>query len=57
MTSTTHPIPDYSHFDTLLSEGELNLRDRVRSFVRAKVLPLVADCYERGVFPHEIVDA
>ena len=57
MTSTTHPIPDYSHFDTLLSESELSLRDSVRSFVRAKVLPLVADCYERGVFPHEIVDA
>ena len=57
MISPIRPTPEYSHFDTMLSEHELNLKARVRSFVREKILPLVADCYEKGVFPHEIVDA
>jgi glutaryl-CoA dehydrogenase len=43
--------PDYARFDDLLTAQEVELRDRVRRFVREEVLPLVPDHYERGAFP------
>jgi glutaryl-CoA dehydrogenase len=47
--------PDYARFDDLLSDEERALRARVRDFVEAEVRPLVADHYERGVFPEGLV--
>jgi glutaryl-CoA dehydrogenase len=47
--------PDYARFDDLLSPEERDLRDRVRAFVREEVLPLVADHYERGIFPAALI--
>jgi glutaryl-CoA dehydrogenase len=47
--------PDYARFDDLLSAEEIALRDRVREFVNGEVLPLVADHYERGAFPMQLV--
>lgn len=47
--------PDYACFDDLLTAEERDLRTRVRDFVTAEVLPLVADHYERGAFPTVLV--
>ena len=47
--------PDYARFDDLLSSDERALRDRVRAFVRDEVQPLVADHYERGAFPAQLI--
>jgi len=46
---------DYLNLDTLLSADEIELRDRVRAFVRTRITPNIKDWYERAVFPREIV--
>ncbi|MGT2462066.1 acyl-CoA dehydrogenase family protein [Sinomonas atrocyanea] len=54
----THSSPDPADlisFDSLLSEEELALRDRVRAFVRAEIRPNIARWYEEAHFPLEIV--
>lgn len=56
-TGTTPPEPsptDFLGVDRLLSEEERLLRDTVRRFVDDKVLPGIADWYDRGVFPREM---
>jgi glutaryl-CoA dehydrogenase len=45
---------DFLGLDALLSEEERALRDTVRRFVRERVLPSVADWFERGEFPVEM---
>ncbi len=57
MTTSTGPAPsprDFLGVDRLLSEEERLLRDTVRRFVDDKVLPGIADWYDRGVFPREM---
>ncbi|HET7767748.1 MAG TPA: acyl-CoA dehydrogenase family protein, partial [Chloroflexota bacterium] len=48
-------MPDYARFDDLLTGDERALRDRVRGFIDAEALPLVADYYERGAFPSHLI--
>jgi glutaryl-CoA dehydrogenase len=45
---------DFLGLDALLSEEERALRDTVRRFVRERVLPSVAEWFERGEFPVEM---
>jgi glutaryl-CoA dehydrogenase len=45
---------DFLEIDTLLSEEERALRDRVRSFVHEHILPHIEDWFERGVFAREL---
>jgi glutaryl-CoA dehydrogenase len=64
MTTTTSPqqIPteiserarDYLSLDSLFSTDELALRDRVREFVQRRIVPNIAQWYEKAVFPVEI---
>ena len=57
-TDTTTPSTDPSDLldlAGLLSETELEIRERVRAFVDAKIRPNIADWYENAVFPTEIV--
>jgi len=42
---------DFLGLDALLSDEELALRDTVRRFVRDRVLPGIADWFERAEFP------
>lgn len=51
---TDDPAGDYLDLDSLLTEDERALRERVRSFVRAEISPNIADWYENAVFPREI---
>jgi glutaryl-CoA dehydrogenase len=46
---------DYLNLDSLFSAEELELRDRVRAFVRERINPNISDWYEAGHFPREIV--
>ena len=46
---------DFYRLDDLLSEEERLVRDTVGRFVDERFLPLIAEHYERGTFPIEIV--
>jgi glutaryl-CoA dehydrogenase len=48
-------VPDFYNVDALLSDDERQVRDTVARFVDEKVLPLIAECFERERFPMEIV--
>jgi glutaryl-CoA dehydrogenase len=45
---------DFLDVDGLLSDEERDVRDAVRSFVRDRVLPGIADWFEAGAFPREV---
>jgi len=45
---------DFLNIDALLSDEERLLRDTVRSFVADKILPNIAEWFEKGVFPVEL---
>lgn len=46
---------DLLNFDVLLTPDEIALRNSVRSFVDSEIKPNIANWYEAGVFPLEIV--
>ncbi|MDA4893871.1 acyl-CoA dehydrogenase family protein [Streptomyces sp. MS2A] len=48
-------VPDLLDFDELLTDDERAVRDRVRSFVDARIRPHIADWYDRAVFPTDLV--
>ncbi|HLK38052.1 MAG TPA: acyl-CoA dehydrogenase family protein [Polyangiaceae bacterium] len=48
-------MPDFFDLARHLSPEERAIRDSVRGFVDARVLPSIADHWERGTFPTEIV--
>lgn len=48
---------DVLGIDALLTESERAVRDRVRAFVDAEIRPHIADWFDRGWFPREIVPA
>jgi glutaryl-CoA dehydrogenase len=50
------PSPaDFFAVDDLLAEEERLVRDSVRAFVRARFLPLVAEHFDAGTFPRELI--
>ncbi len=51
---TESPL-DLIGFDALLSDDERATRDRVRAYVDAELRPHIAEWYDAGVFPTEIV--
>ena len=53
-TITANPA-DLIGFDSLLSPGELELRENVRRFVQSEIKPNIARWYEDARFPLEIV--
>ena len=46
---------DFFKLDSLLTDEEKLVRQSVRGFVEEKVNPIIADCFEQGRFPVEIV--
>ena len=52
-TATTDPS-DLLDLAGLLTDEELALRDRVRSFVDERIRPNIAEWYEGAIFPTEI---
>ena len=53
MTDLAH---DYLDLDSLFSAEELELRDRVRAFVRERIKPHIAEWYEEAAFSRELAD-
>jgi glutaryl-CoA dehydrogenase len=53
MSSPIDPL-DYLEIDRLLSEEEREIRDAVRDFVRAEILPGIDAWFEDAVFPREV---
>ena len=47
--------PDFYNVDSLLTDDERQVRDAVARFVDDRVLPIIADCFENGRFPAELV--
>jgi len=45
--------PDLLGLDDLLTEEEREVSERVRAFSDAEVIPIMADCWERGEFPFQ----
>jgi glutaryl-CoA dehydrogenase len=53
---TVHPDPcDYVGLDDLLTDEEVLLRDTVRRFVDDQWLPVVAEHFEAGTFPTDLI--
>ena len=46
---------DFYDIDSLLSEDERRIRDTVREWVEAEVLPIIQACYVEGRFPEELI--
>jgi alkylation response protein AidB-like acyl-CoA dehydrogenase len=46
---------DFLKLDLLLSDEEKLARDSVRAFVNERVNPIIAECYEEGRFPMELI--
>jgi glutaryl-CoA dehydrogenase len=53
MASGIDPL-DYLETDLLLSQEERDVRDAVRGFVRAEIVPNVDAWFEDGVFPRDV---
>jgi len=51
----TLPRVDFYALDDLLTDGERDLRDRVRAFADAEILPIITPYWERGEFPWELI--
>lgn len=48
-------ITDFYNIDALLSDEEKMVRDSVRTFVNERVKPGIAEHYENGTFPMELI--
>lgn len=46
---------DFFKLDSLLSDEERLTRQTVRGFVEERVKPIIAECFEKGRFPRELV--
>jgi glutaryl-CoA dehydrogenase len=53
MAPTIDPL-DYLEIDRLLTDEERDIRDAVRAFVRAEIVPNVDAWFEDAVFPREV---
>ena len=49
------PGVDYMHFDSLLSEQELLVRQTARQFVDEQAAPLMRDAFNHGTFPKSLI--
>lgn len=46
---------DYYGLDELLTEEQKRIRRTVRAFVDERVIPIIAECYEKHRFPDELI--
>jgi glutaryl-CoA dehydrogenase len=49
------PGVDYMHFDSLLSEQELMVRQTARQFVDDRVIPIIRDAYNEACLPKHLI--
>ena len=53
--STSFQELDLYDLDSLLTDEERMIRDHVRNFVNAEVLPIINEHHEAGTFPTEML--
>jgi glutaryl-CoA dehydrogenase len=46
---------DYFRMESLLTEAERLYRDRIRKFVDEECMPLIADHFDKGIFPMDLI--
>ena len=46
---------DYFGVDELLTEAERSFRDRVKKFVDEECMPKIADHFDKGTFPMDLI--
>lgn len=49
------PDLDFFNLNSELTDEERMMRDSVRQFVAERINPIIADCYEEGRFPKELI--
>jgi glutaryl-CoA dehydrogenase len=54
-TERSYSGVDYFLVDELFTAEERAVRDKVRAFVDEELIPVIADYWDRAVFPHELV--
>lgn len=47
--------PDYYSIDDILSEEHKLVRSTAREWVKKNISPIIEDCFEKGIFPEQIV--
>lgn len=47
--------PDFYQLDDLLTEEHKLIRSSVRDFVKKEIMPIIEDCAQKAIFPHDIV--
>lgn len=51
----SHDQPDFYQTDMLLSDEEKQIRDTLRRFVDQECMPIIADFFDRGTFPMDLI--
>ena len=46
---------DYFQVDSLLSEGEISYRDRMKRFVDEECMPIIVEHFDKGTFPMQLI--
>jgi glutaryl-CoA dehydrogenase len=52
-----YTAPDFMNLDAHFTDEEKMIRDSVRQFVSKEVMPIIADHYEAGTFPKNLIPA
>lgn len=47
--------PDFLQCEEFYTTEEIMIRDEVRKFVDANLMPIIADCHEKGNFPRHLI--
>ena len=50
-----YSAPDFYDVDSMLSQDERMIRDTIRDFVTAEVVPIIDDCFVHDKFPKQLV--
>jgi glutaryl-CoA dehydrogenase len=51
----TGDYPDFYRIDSLLTQDERDIRDKVRRFVDQECMPIIVEHFDKGTFPAELI--
>lgn len=50
-----YQCPDYMNFERLLTDDEKLIQQSVRQFVTKEIMPIIAESYDKGEFPRQLI--
>ncbi|HPI39553.1 MAG TPA: acyl-CoA dehydrogenase family protein [Pseudobdellovibrionaceae bacterium] len=50
-----YEAPDFLEIDSYFSDEEKMIRDTVRQYVSKEIMPIIADAYDKGEFPKQLI--